>query len=59
MPTEYESVPFHVKALKIILHELQNTAEADRPKPEDAESDDGVSALCIRSLDTSVFIGTP
>jgi len=41
MPTEYESVPFPVKALKILLHELQNSVEADKPKPDDAESDDG------------------
>jgi hypothetical protein len=43
VPTQYESVLFHVKALKILLHELQNTAEADKPELEDAQSDDGVS----------------
>lgn len=46
MPTEYENVPFHVKALKILLHELQNSVEADRPKQEEAESDDGVR-ICV------------
>jgi len=43
VPTQYEFVPFHVRALKILLHELQNTAEADKPKLDDAQSDDGVS----------------
>ncbi|KAF8314424.1 ARM repeat-containing protein [Clavulina sp. PMI_390] len=43
-PIQYESIPFHVRALKIILHELQNSVEADRPKAEDAESDDGDEA---------------
>jgi hypothetical protein len=46
VPTEYTSVPFPVKALKIILHELQQSASGPRPKspepetPVDATSDD-------------------
>lgn len=51
VPTQYESVPFHVKALKILLHELQNTAEAEKPKVEDAQSDDGVSWTYVISSD--------
>ncbi|KAF9516008.1 hypothetical protein BS47DRAFT_1371853 [Hydnum rufescens UP504] len=43
MPVEYESITFPVKALKIILHDLQASVKPaeDDVKPENAESDDG------------------
>ena len=47
VPVEYESIAFPVKALKIILHDLQASVKPaeDDVKPENAESDDGVCSL--------------
>jgi hypothetical protein len=43
VPVEYESITFPVKALKIILHDLQASVKpAEDDKLENAESDDGV-----------------
>lgn len=52
VPVEYTSVPFPVKALKIILHELQQSGKVNvskTPEPgatpgEEAMSDDEVSS---------------
>ncbi|KAF8336339.1 ARM repeat-containing protein [Cantharellus anzutake] len=43
IPTEYERTKFPVKALKLILHELQatETLTKEETKPDNVESDDG------------------
>ena len=46
MPTEFTSVPFPVKAIKIILHEVQSGGEsatigASQDDGQDLDSDDG------------------
>ncbi len=50
VPTEYERTKFPVKALKLILHELQatQTLSNEEMKPENAESDDGVRHSDVR-----------
>ncbi len=50
VPTEFTSVPFPVKALKLLLHDLQTGGEAasmgfSAKDFSDVASDDGVSAL--------------
>src|ERR1700731_4725248 len=57
VPHEFTTIPFPVKALKILLHDLQAHGDAAtitaRHGDFDADSDDGVSA------DTaSAFLGT-
>ncbi len=44
MPHEFTSVSFPLKALKIIIHDLQTSGESGMPSGSnlDAESDDGV-----------------
>ena len=54
VPTEFTSVPFPVKALKLLLHDLQSGGEAasmgfSAKDVSEAASDDGVS-LQSRSL---------
>ena len=54
VPTEFTSVPFPVKALKLLLHDLQSGGEAasmgfSAKDVSEAASDDGVS-LHSRSL---------
>jgi hypothetical protein len=47
-PHEWTRVPFPVKALKILLHELQSNGEAATlAAPPDVEDDDGVRALLL------------
>jgi hypothetical protein len=51
VPHEFTSVPFPVKALKILIHDLQAqgdsaTIMAQNESFDDVESDDGVSLTC-------------
>ena len=54
MPTEFTRIPFPVKALKIILRELQSGGEAAsrRMNASEADSDDGVSTTPVFFLDS-------
>jgi hypothetical protein len=46
-PHEFTTLPFHVKALKILLHDVQSGGEAASMMAQgetfDADSDDGVN----------------
>ena len=51
VPTEFTRIPFPVKALKILLRELQSGGEAAsrRMNASEAGSDDGVGILLVLS----------
>jgi hypothetical protein len=54
VPPEFTRVPFPVKALKLLLHELQPSGEAPSlavpSAPLDTQSDDGVSGPLVIEL---------
>lgn len=44
-PHEFTSVPFPLKALKLLLHDVQSGGDsATIPPPDDVDSDDGVTS---------------